>query len=108
PYDIFNLLDVVVGQFNARAGRSFDIDDELARVGSREEGDTHKGNQQKAGREKDQESSHCLPGPVQRSADPFFIEIQHHLKLGIKCGMKPSYPGFAGLCLAWSGFRMDL
>ena len=40
--DLFDLLDVIFGQFDARAGRTFHVDDELAGVGAREKRDPEK------------------------------------------------------------------
>ena len=37
----FHVLDVLVGQFQTRAGRSLDIDNELARISPREKAQTH-------------------------------------------------------------------
>ena len=62
PHDIFDSAHIIVGQLDARARGSLEVDHELAGIGAREEGQAHERNQEETSGEEHQEASTTCHG----------------------------------------------
>ena len=85
---VFDLGDIVVGDFDARSGGNFHVDGELSGVGLRKEGPAEKGIDAQTGHKNAQQQRQRQSGTLQRAADPAFIKIQQRLNPRLNQALK--------------------
>ena len=93
-HDVFHLLDVIVGDFDARAGGSFHVDDELAGVGAREKRNADERDEKEAEQENASEKNERFARTVQSFLHVFFVDVQHLFEFGVEAGVESRAPGF--------------
>ena len=75
------LATYCIGDFEARAGRRFQVDGELAGVGLREEGQAEERVDRQAGHEQRPSEGDGQAGTLQRAAHPALVEIEQAVEL---------------------------
>src|ERR1700722_1184929 len=95
-HDLFNLLYVVVGDFDASARRSLHVDDELAGIGAREKRNSDEWNEKEAEQEYSSKNYQGFPRAVESLVYISLVNIQHFFKLSVEAGVESCAPGLLG------------
>ncbi len=82
--------DVPVGHLQAGAGRRLHVDDKLAGVGAREEGQAQQRDQRQAHHKAAHDENHGGNGALQRFGNGFIVLGQHAVVVMIETGNEPS------------------
>ena len=86
---VFDALDVLVGEFDARAGWRLDVDHELAGIGARKERHAEKGIEPEAEDEHAEDGEHSGRRTQQCFADGDVVVHEHLVVLAIEPGDEP-------------------
>ena len=90
--NLFHLLHQLVGEFDARAGRGFEIDDKLAGIGSWEIGFADERIKPKAQNKDARDAEHRRQRTQQRDIQHAFIAIQHAVEFLVEPGIEALKP----------------
>ena len=95
-HDVFHLLYVIFGHFDARAGGSFHVDDELAGIGAGKKRNSDERKQEQSSARKSDETTSDLRGRSRAFCTHRLVEIQHLFEFGVECRVEPGAPGLFG------------
>src|SRR5579864_4788988 len=98
PDQIFHLGYVLLGDFDARPGRDFQIDGELAGIGLREESQSQQRIDRQAEHKHARQCSNGEPRSLHRSPYPALIKIQKTIEHAVEAGVEAVPPGTIMFC----------